>query len=430
MTGLLPRSLLGRNLLLLLLLVVASDISTFTIFFVFIETPRIDEAASLFASQTRQVERLLRALPPQVRYNELVAINGGEQAPPANADTDTDTHSFSAHRFLQTLTQHLPSGTLVSLEGGKDSRRIWIQLRIGEGLEWVMLPVPAEISHQLPWSLIAQLLTIAAFPALGAWLIQRYTVVRLQRLAGAATTVTHGGWPEPVPVDGPVEFITVASTFNQMVASLAEMDATRTEMLAGISHDIRTPLTKLRMAISAPEAFEAPSASAEHFVAEIDVIVEQFIDFGRSWDSEPVVQGDLNALVDQLVADYVGLGYIFQVSLAPLPSIPFRPVGMQRVLMNLMHNAVIHGRIGLAVRTWTEPGYVVLSVEDEGPGVPEAQLPLLKQPFRRIASPGKAGGTGLGLAIAERIIRWHGGRLDLSLRTEGGLAATLRLPLK
>lgn len=428
MTRLWPGSLLGRNLLLLVLLVVASDISTFTIFFAFIQLPRIDEAAALFASQTKQVARLLSVLPPEIRYSELVATNGGEQAPPAG--TDTPTHSFSAHRFLQTLTRHLPPGTRISLDGGKDSRQIWIQLRINDQLDWIMLPVPAEINHQLPWSVIAQLFTIAAFPALGAWLIQRYTVVRLQRLARAATTVTHGGWPEPVPVDGPSEFITVASTFNRMVASLAEMDATRTEMLAGISHDIRTPLTKLRMAIAAPEAFEAPSASAEHFLAEIDAIVEQFIDFARSRDSEPVVPGDLNALVDQLAADYVGLGYIFQTSLAPLPPVAFQPVGMQRVLMNMMHNAVIHGRIGLAVRTWTEPRYVVLSVEDEGPGVPEAQLPLVKQPFRRIPSPGREGGTGLGLAIAERIIRWHGGRLDLSLRAEGGLAATLRLPLK
>ncbi len=241
MTRLWPGSLLGRNLLLLVLLVVASDISTFTIFFAFIQLPRIDEAAALFASQTKQVARLLSVLPPEIRYSELVATNGGEQAPPAG--TDTPTHSFSAHRFLQTLTRHLPPGTRISLDGGKDSRQIWIQLRINDQLDWIMLPVPAEINHQLPWSVIAQLFTIAAFPALGAWLIQRYTVVRLQRLARAATTVTHGGWPEPVPVDGPSEFITVASTFNQMVASLAEMDATRTEMLAGISHDIRTPLT-------------------------------------------------------------------------------------------------------------------------------------------------------------------------------------------
>jgi len=166
-----------------------------------------------------------------------------------------------------------------------------------------MLPVPAELTHQLPWSVIAQLLTIAAFPALGAWLIQRHTVIRLQRLTRAATIVAHGGWPDPVPIDGPVEFVTVAGMFNEMLAALAEMDATRTEMLAGISHDIRTPLTKLRMAIAAPEAFEAPSTSAEHFIAEIDVIVEQFIDFARSQDSEPVAPGDLNALVDQLVAD-------------------------------------------------------------------------------------------------------------------------------
>lgn len=428
MTRLWPRSLLVRNLLLLVLLVVASDISTFTIFFSFIQLPRIDEAASLFATQTRQVARLLSALQPEVRYSELVAINGGDQPPPGNADTDT--HSISAQRFLQTLAQHLPPGTLVRLQGGKNSRRIWIQLRIGDQLEWVMLPVPAELTHQLPWSVIAQLLTIAAFPALGAWLIQRHTVIRLQRLTRAATIVAHGGWPDPVPIDGPVEFVTVAGMFNEMLAALAEMDATRTEMLAGISHDIRTPLTKLRMAIAAPEAFEAPSTSAEHFIAEIDVIVEQFIDFARSQDSEPVAPGDLNALVDQLVADYVGLGYIFQISLTPLPMIAFRPVGMQRVLMNLMHNAVIHGRTGLAVRTWTEPGYVALSVEDEGPGVPESQLPLLKQPFRRVSSQGRSGGTGLGLAIAERITRWQGGRLDLTLRAGGGLAATLRLPHK
>lgn len=422
-----PRSLLGRNLLLLVCVVFASELSAFGIFFVFIQNPRVDEAASLVAAQTRLAAQLLNALPPDARHAELVAINGPGRTAPSD-EARLHTHSYVAHRFMRALMRRLPPGTQVRWQRD-DGTRIWVRLQIGDEFDWVTLP-PATlgIGNPMPWSAVIWLLTLAAFPALGAWLIQRHTAGRLQRLARAAETLERGAWPEPVPADGPLELATVADTFNRMVASLAEMDATRTEMLAGISHDIRTPLTKLRMAIAAPEAFDAPSASAERFIAEIDAIVEQFIDFARGWDSEPAVPGDLGALAGQLAADYVGLGHTFELALAPLPPVMFRPVGMQRLLMNLMHNAVTHGRTGLALRTWTEPGYVALAVEDEGPGVPEVQLPLLKQPFRRVGQADKPSGTGLGLAIAERIARQHGGRLDLMLRARGGFAATLRLP--
>ncbi|WP_246793078.1 ATP-binding protein [Burkholderia perseverans] len=422
-----PRSLLGRNLLLLVLVVIASELSTFTIFFTLVQNPRLDEAASLVASQTRLVGQLLNSLPPEARRRELAAINGAPQAAPP-PDAWQRVRGVQARRFVRALLRELPPGTQFRWQRGRESR-VWVQLRLGDEPAWVMLPVSSSVSPQLPWSLVAQLLTLAAFPALGAWLIQRHTAGRLRRLARAAETVERGAWPEPVPVDGPRELATVADTFNRMVASLAEMDATRAEMLAGISHDIRTPLTKLRMAIAAPEAFDAPAASAERFVAEIDAIVEQFIDFARGWDGEPAVPGDLNALAGQLAADYVGLGYGFALSLAPLPPVSFGPVGMQRLLMNLMHNAVVHGRVGLEVRSWVEADCVALSVEDAGPGVPPGQLALLKRPFRRGEQHDKPAGTGLGLAIAERIARQHGGRLDLSLLAGGGFAATLRLPL-
>ena len=137
---------------------------------------------------------------------------------------------------------------------------------------------------------------------------------------------------------------------------------------------------------------------------------------------------DLNALVEQLAGDYAGLGHPFELMLEPLPPISFRPVSIQRVLMNLMQNAVIYGRIGLRVRTWTDAGFAVVSVEDGGPGVAPALLPLMKQPFRRGSHVNQKGGTGLGLAIADRIARQHGGRLDLRLRHEGGMAVDLRLP--
>ncbi|AJW95830.1 ATP-binding protein [Burkholderia gladioli pv. gladioli] len=421
-----PRSLLGRHLLLLSAVVLASMLSTFAVFFAFIQNPRIDEAAALVASQTRMVAQLLTALPPEARRRELLAINGDEPAMPPPDSVDR-THGYMPTRFLRHLRRNLPPDTQIRWQRGT-GRFIWVRMRIDGQPEWVVIPLSTGLGLSLPLGLIAELLALAVFPALGAWFMQRHMAGRLSRLARAAKAVERGAWPAPVPVDGPRELATVAETFNRMVASLAELDATRAELLAGVSHDIRTPLTKLRMAIAAPEAFEAPSASAERFVAEIDAIVEQFIDYARGWDSEAAVPGDLNALAGQLAADYVGLGYGFALSLAPLPPHAYRPTGMQRLLMNLMHNAVIHGKLGLAVRSWAEPGAVLISVQDGGPGVPADQLPLLKRPFRRGDDPDRPPGSGLGLAIAERIARQHGGRLDLSLREGGGLAATLRLP--
>jgi two-component system, OmpR family, osmolarity sensor histidine kinase EnvZ len=424
-----PRSLLARNLVLLTCVVLASQAAAYAIFMLLIQQPRIDEVASLIASQTRLVDQLLVALPEADRHRQLVAINGGEQAPGKRAQPFSQpyVHSYLERRFMNTLSQHLPPGSEILLERGGETR-IWIRQQIGGEYDWMVLPISTEIGGLLPWNVLGLLMAIALFPVLGAWLIQRYLAGPLRRLAEAAASTELGVWPEPVPTDGPTELATVAEAFNRMVASLAELEATRNVMLAGISHDIRTPLTKLRMAISAPEAFDAPLASAERFADEIDAIVGQFIDYARGWDNEPARPGDLNALIEQLAGDYAGLGHMFELSLEPLPAVAFRPVGMQRLLVNLMHNAVVHGKVGLAVRTRREAGGVMLAVDDAGPGVPEAMLPLLKQPFRRVEGSGRPSGTGLGLAIAERIARQHGGRLDLVLRPEGGLSVVLRLP--
>jgi two-component system osmolarity sensor histidine kinase EnvZ len=419
--------LLARNLVLLMLVVLGSLTSVVAIFLTFIQQPRIDEVASLVASQTRLVVQLLGALPEADRRRELATINGGAQMMPDEHAKTRVARGYMARRFLDALHERLPPHTEVFWERGHHAQ-VWVRLRIGGEYDWVVIPTSAEIGRVLPWSVLALLIAIAMFPALGAWLIQRHMAGPLQRLADAAATTERGGWPAPVPLEGPTELATVTDAFNRMVASLAELDATRTEMLAGISHDIRTPLTKLRMAIAAPEAFDAPSASAERFVSEIDAIVGQFIDYARGWDNEPAQPGDLNALVEQLAADYTGLGHPFRLSLSPLPAVAFRPIGMQRLLMNLMHNAVVHGRTGLAVRTWTEAGGVALAIDDSGPGVPPEMLPLLKQPFRRVEKADRPGGTGLGLAIAERIAHQHGGRLELELRREGGLSAVLHLP--
>ncbi|WP_144113453.1 ATP-binding protein [Paraburkholderia sp. BCC1886] len=424
-----PRSLLWRNVLLLIVLTLASQTAVIAVYLTFIQKPRIDDAAALVASQIIAVNRLLAALPEPARDSELLEINGAPQdalALPPAGDLDRLTIRFMMQTFLESLASQLPSGAQVRWDRSGE-HRVWVRLDVAGKHYWVKLHAASAVGHILPWSVIFILLTIATFPVLGGYLIQRPVEGALRRLARAASTIERGQWPQAVPVTGSRELATVAEAFNRMVAVLADLDATRTEMLAGISHDIRTPLTKLRMAIAAPEAFDAPLASAERFIGEIDVVVQQFIDFARGWESEPSVPGDLNDLIEQLAGGYAALGHPFELVLQPLPRVSFRRVSVQRMMMNLMQNAVVYGGEGLVVRTTSGSGFVALTVEDRGPGVPDATLPLITQPFRRGAQAEAKSGTGLGLAIAERIARQHGGYLQLAHNQPRGLSVTVRL---
>lgn len=424
-----PRSLLGRNLALLAMLILLSQALLIGTFAVFVQRPKIDDAASLVAAQIMLTDRLLSTFTDEERRRALRQMDSVPDAEMAASGIRLQPPSgYRMRRFFARLQARLPPDALVRWESGAN-HRLWVRLHAGAQAVWVPLPMTPAVDTSLPWSIICLLLSLAALPTLGAYLIQRRVQRPLESLARAAKTVESGAWPDPVPVEGPLELTTVAEAFNRMVRGLAGMEAARAEMLAGISHDIRTPLTKLRMAIAAPEAFDAPAASAERFVEEIDAIVQQFIDFARGSQNEAAVPGDINALIEQLAADYAGLGHPFELALQPLPRLAYRPVAMQRALMNLMQNAMIHGRTGLSVSTHEEAGFAVIAVADRGPGVAEPILPFIKQPFRRgDDAAGAKTGTGLGLAIADRIVREHGGRLDLAGRPGGGLAATLRLP--
>ncbi|MGU4701467.1 HAMP domain-containing protein [Burkholderia cepacia] len=421
-----PRSLFGRNMLLLFALIVAGQLCTIAIYLVFVQRPRIDDAAAVEAAQIRVIQRLLVALPSAQRQKVLADLNGvPDDALPPGVQASHPPSSYVTRLFFERLQERLPPGVEVRWERGP-AHHVWVRLPLDDGHRWIVLPAAPRIAHTLEWSLIALLMMAVPAPAIGAYLIHRRIEGPLTRLSRAAASVGRGVRPEAVPVEGPLELATVAEAFNGMMASLAQMESTRAEMLAGISHDVRTPLTKLRMALAAPESFDAPIASAERFVEEIDAIVQQFVDFARGGDGETPVEGDLNVLIEQLAADYAGLGRPFELALEPLPTLLFRPVSMQRLLMNLMQNAVLYGRTGLSVATRRDNLFVVVTVSDRGPGVPVALLPLLKQPFKRGGSTDEKG-TGLGLAIAERIARQHGGSVELRLREGGGLAVDVRL---
>jgi two-component system osmolarity sensor histidine kinase EnvZ len=284
--------------------------------------------------------------------------------------------------------------------------------------------------------LTAVLLSIglAMLAALTGFALQAHLNRPLLDLAQAARRVSAGEVPPPLPVDGPTEIAQVSGAFNQMTQALQQAEATRALMLAGISHDIRTPLTKLRLAMAMANdtnGDEAFIGAAESYLDQIDTILQQFMDYAGSGERETPQSGDLNALISQLAADFAGLGHEFDLQLGELPEHAFRPITMMRLVMNLMQNAVVYGQTGLAVRTWADAHAIHVAVADRGKGLSAEELERLKAPFQRGKNAhGKTGGTGLGLAIVERIARLHGGTLEFHPREGGGLEVWAVLPIQ
>lgn len=425
MLNLWPRSMLARNLVVLIPMVVICLSASFAIWMFFVQYPRIDDGASLVSSQIRLIDQLLGSLPAQERTGRLHAMGA---LPPTELDASVLQQKWPQglmlRMFFERLQEKLPTGADLRW-GFKTSRGIWVRLRSSDGL-WIPIPADGAEGHG-PQNAFVILLIATIVPAVGAYLLHRSLDKPLRNLARAAATIETGNWPPPVPVQGPKELATVTEAFNRMARTLSESDAMRAEMLAGISHDLRTPLTKLRMVIAEPQLFENATRRAERFIEDIDAILGQFIDFARNSDSELVVEGDLNAFISRLAADYAGLGHPFLLDLEALPLLGFRPVSMQRLLMNLMQNAIQYGRTGLVVRTRREPTGILVAVEDGGPGIPQENLAQIKRPFYR-GSRALTKGAGLGLSIAERIARTHGGTLELCPIPAGGLSVELRIP--
>jgi two-component system osmolarity sensor histidine kinase EnvZ len=424
-----PSTLLGRNALLLTAAISISQIMAVLVFIVFVQEPRVRDTAALLAQQITTMERLLAALPEQDRARYLAVLHA-QSAPPSPAGQSAALRfqplaRFEAQRFMTELKAHLPDHVAVRMQPGPEAR-LWVGLPVAGQPYWIALPVERSERYRGALIAIGMAVLLAALSVLLAYLIHRRINRPLRQLAAAAERLGKGEQPEPVSLAGPTEISSVAAAFNDMTRALADIDATRALMLASISHDIRTPLTKLRLAHAMPDLAEAPLA-AERYIDEIDAIVQQFIDYARGGDGEAYSEVDLNAMIDQLAADFIGLGQTFAVSVQPLPLLEIRPVSMLRLLVNLMQNAARYGRVGLEVRTWEDAAGIHVMVADRGPGVDASLLPLLKQPFRR-GDQALQAGTGLGLAIASRIAQQHGGRLELSLRDGGGFEAELRLP--
>ena len=270
----------------------------------------------------------------------------------------------------------------------------------------------------------------AALVGLGVVLAVRRVTRPMRRLAVAADALGRGEAPTLQAEVGPSEVQGTVAAFNRMQARLRRFVDDRTRMLAAISHDLRTPVTSLRLRAEFVDD-EETKARILATLDEMQDMIEGTLAFAREEAAAEATRVvDLGALIESTAADLSDLGASIEFAGPSRIAYPCRPVALRRAVRNLLENAVRYG--GQArVRLERQGQELRIEIEDDGPGIPEDQFERVFEPFVRLEgsrSP-ETGGIGLGLAIARSIVRGHGGDIRLANRREGGLAVTVTLPL-
>jgi two-component system osmolarity sensor histidine kinase EnvZ len=435
-----PRTLFGRNLLLIATLILVVELGIALVFSQTVQESRAARTAELVRQQALALRGALEAMSPAQR-TAFVARLEREGDPdivlrhrPAGL---VEPRHLLVRAFLARLAQRLSGYGIAWQE--QPERRLWLRTDIDGQSYWLGFDARAMLGNVsslfLAVSIVAGLMA-----ALGAALIQRHINRPLNALADAAGGVAArlgSAQLEPINIPrAPQEIARVAASFNSMLRDLGAAEQERVLMLAGVSHDLRTPLSKLRLAteLLSPHAEPELIESMTRNIAAADAVIGQFVDFARIGSDEALHLCD----IDELAYDIARSTDPARVRVEPgaPPALLCRPVALRRAVLNLVENALRYaapeqsGAAGqIVLHTGCDGTTIVIAVLDNGPGVPATELERLRHPFTRLdRSRSGHPGAGLGLAIVERIARLHGGELLLRNRAEGGFEAQIRLP--
>lgn len=310
---------------------------------------------------------------------------------------------------------------------------LWVRApSLGAG--WLKVPLyPHPLRGQKIWSVLGWFLAIGLLSTASAWIFVRQLNQPLKRLVFAARQLGQGRSVRLPVSDTPSEMTEVYRAFNQMAEDVEQAGRERELMLAGVSHDLRTPLTRLRLSLELMTSDNEFTPDMVRDIEDMDAILDQFLAFIRDGRDESVEVVDLVDLVQEVVAPYNQGEEQVLLRLEPIPPFPLRRVSMKRLMNNLIGNALHHAGSGVEVAAHVSGDnnapYVVLSVLDRGAGIDPGELAGIFDPFIRGDRARSGKGTGLGLAIVKRIAAMHGGNVELRNRAEGGLEARVRLPL-
>jgi signal transduction histidine kinase len=313
--------------------------------------------------------------------------------------------------------------------GGMDRNAefVTVALELPGGRKALAETLVFQPSLQIPAEAWVSLLLLFAVTAIFSIWAVRLATQPVRMLAGAAERLSRNIDEPPLPEKGAAEIRAATRAFNRMQDRLRRHVNSRALAFAAMSHDIRTPLTRMRLRLEslAPEA----RARIEDDVAEIESIARSVLEVARELSSdEPMTRVDLPGLVRRLLEDYEQLGSRITVTGSCAPVIA-RPAALRRALANLIENGIKYGE-EVAIELDDSADHAVIRVCDRGPGIPEEHLDKVVHPFYRVESSRNrdTGGSGLGLAITKDIVEGQGGELLLENRATGGLCATIRLP--
>ena len=304
-----------------------------------------------------------------------------------------------------------------------------IQVRLQDGT-WATFDTQVnQESATLPWRMLLTLATLLAAVLLLSFVAVRWVTRPLQLLATAADELGRDINRPPLPEGGPIEVNRAASAFNTMQTRLVKLIDERTRLLTAMSHDLKTPLTRMRLRAemledgNLREKFEAD-------LVEMESMVTQTLEFMRGLSNrEPTQLVDMMGLLESVQADNEAMGRI--VTIDGRTSRPYSgaPQLLKRCVSNLVDNAVLYGKRA-EISVEEGPDLLTIRVRDGGPGIPESEIQKVFEPFYRLegSRSRETGGTGLGLSIARNIAQMHGGDVRLRNHEEGGLEATLILP--
>lgn len=431
-----PRTLLARTFLLLAALVILTTTAWLSLFRYIEAEPRARETAQLATSAVNLIRAALFAAAPEKRpelFSELSTREGIRLLP---AEAEDKIEPMPDSRFNRLIQRELASrlGPHTRIAAEVDGvAGFWVSFRLEDRDDdeyWLILPreraMRSFAGQWLLWGLLALTLALAV-----AWLIASRISRPLKAMAVSAEAVGRGQRPEPLPESGAEELSRLAAAFNTMAADLESHEKDRSEVLAGISHDLRTPLTRLRLEAEMSVADEAARQAVVADIEQMEAVIAQFMDYARTNFGEDPVPTDLNDLLATIVERQAQLGRPLEFTPASLPILAVRPRALNRAIGNLIDNARKYGGGEISLAASLHPKEIWIDVRDRGPGIPEGEAERLKRPFTRLDSArSNATGTGLGLAIVERIARLHDGQLNLLPNPGGGLLARLVIPLK
>lgn len=432
-----PRTLLWRIFLLVTVLMLASVAVWSAIFSHFDQASQARQTAQTVVSIINLTRTALLNADPALRKDLLLdlATLEGIRIYPAEAQDKTTPMDDTPVLHLVTREVRLQLGAdtrfAASWEGLSG---FWVSFRIGADDPadaedfWVMLPIERVIRpHAREWMWWG--LAALSLAMLGAYAIVSRLNRPLKAMALAARTVGRGEMPPRLSESGPAEVADLAHAFNQMAHDLQQLDADRALILAGVSHDLRTPLARLRLGIEMCGADPADVDAMVSDIEDMDRIINQFLEFSKKDGGEQLEALDLAALADELATLYARRGFTIPVDHRGAALALARPQALRRALTNLIENAIHYAGQAPELEVGSPAGKPTIHVLDRGPGIPPDEAERVKRPFTRLESArSNTKGSGLGLAIVDRSVRGQNGEFRLGARPGGGLDACIELP--